>query len=105
MRVMGTNTWEMDVDTDLLIDQALEFSDMVKEQGIAQLVSAWIEPDKKLMWCTWVTDDLPALQAAFVAMNEQSGLRSELAVVEEMYPDRGGREERDAALKSGVGLA
>jgi len=100
---MGTNTWEMDVDTDMLIDQALEFSEMVKAQGVAELVAAWLEPDKKVMWCTWRTDDFKALQAAFDEMNEQSGLASELAIVEEMFPDRGGREEREAELLSGVG--
>jgi len=105
MRVMGTNRWEMDVDTDILIDQALDFADMVKAQGVAQLVGAWIVPDRKLMWCTWTTEDLEALQAAFDEMNEQSGLTSELAVVEEMYPERAGRDERDAELLSGVGLA
>jgi hypothetical protein len=105
MRVMGTNTWDMDVDPDILIDQALDFSAAVKEQGIAELVAAWIEPDKRLLWCAWRTDDLPALQTAFDQMNEQSGLRSELSVVEEMYPDRGGREERDAQVLSGTGVA
>lgn len=105
MRVIGTNTWEIDVDTDFLVDQALDFADMVMEQGVARLVGAWIEPDKKMMWCTWVTEDLAALQAAFDEMNEQSGLTSELAVVEEMYPDRGGREEREAELMNGAGLA
>ena len=105
MRVMGTNTWDMDVDTDFLIDQALEFSEAVKEQGIAELVAAWIEPDKRMLWCAWRTDDLSALQVAFDEMNEQSGLRSELSVVEEMYPDRGGRDEREAQLLSGIGIA
>ena len=57
----------------------------------------------KVMWCTWRTDDLKAFQAAFDEMNEQSGLASELAIVEEMFPDRGGREEREAELLSGVG--
>ena len=105
MRVMGTNTWDMDVDTDFLIDQALDFSEAVKQQGIAELVAAWIEPDKKLLWRAWRTDDLPALQAAFDEMNEQSGLRSELSVVEEMFPDRGGRAERAAQLTDGTGGA
>ena len=104
MRVMGTNTWDTDVDTDFLIDQALDFSAAVKERGIAELVAAWIEPDKRLLWCAWRTDDLPALQAAFDEMNDQSGLRSELSVVEEMFPDRGGREEREAEL-IGTGIA
>lgn len=103
MRVMGTNTWSMAVDTDFLVDKALEFAEAVKQQGVAQLVGAWIEPDKKLMWCTWRTDDLPALQAAFDAMNAQTGLSSELSVVEEMYPERGGREEREAELLSVAG--
>jgi hypothetical protein len=102
---MGTNTWEMDVDSDFLVDQALEFADMLRSQGIAQLVGAWVEPDKKLMWCTWVTDDLAALKAAFDEMNERSGLTSELSVVEEMYPERDGRDQREAELLSGSGLA
>ena len=105
MRVMGTNTWDMDVETDFLIDQALDFSEAVKAQGIAELVAAWIEPDKRLLWCAWRTDDLVALQAAFDEMNEQTGLRSELSVVEEMHPDRGGREEREAQLSDGIGVA
>ena len=105
MRVIGMNTWDMDVDTDFLIDQSLAFPETVKELGIAELVAAWIEPDKKLLWCAWRTDDLEAHQAAFAQMNDQSGLRSELSVVEEIHPDRGGREERDAQLLSGTGVA
>ena len=105
MRVMGTNTWEMDVDTDFLIDQALDFADKVKAQGVAQLVGAWVQPEKKLMWCTWTTEDLEALQVAFDGMNEQSGLTSELSVVEEMFPERTGRNELEAQLLSGAGLA
>ena len=36
MRVMGTETWDRDAGNDILIDQALDFSEAVKEQS-AQL--------------------------------------------------------------------
>ena len=86
MQVMGTNSWEFDVDSDLLIAQALKFADQVKEQGIAQLLGAWISPDHRLMWCTWNTEDLEGLQRAFDEMNAVSGLKSELSPVDAMYP-------------------
>jgi len=36
------------------------------------------------MWCTWETENLDALQGAFNEMNAQSGLKSELKIVEKM---------------------
>ena len=84
MKVMGTNTWEADIPKEPLIHQALKFADMVKERGIAELQEAYISADEKLMWCTWETDNLEALEAAFKEMNAQSGLKSELTIVEKM---------------------
>ena len=86
MIIMGTNTWEFDIRTKPLIYQALKFSDAVKDQGIATLIGAWIAPEKKLMWCMWETENLPALQAAFDEMNKQSGLKSTLTKVQDFTP-------------------
>jgi hypothetical protein len=86
MNIMGTNTWEMDIPTDMLVRNALDFAEEVKAQGIAELRDACVAPDQKLLWCTWETEDLEALQFAFDEMNMQSGLKSELTVVEVMYP-------------------
>ena len=85
MQVMGTNRWAFDADPQLLVTRALEFADSVKEQGIAELHGAWIAEDQKLLWCTWDTDDLAALQAAFDELNRQSGLISELTPVKTFY--------------------
>lgn len=85
MQVMGTNTWEFDGPRDFLVQKALEFADGLKAQGIAQLRDACIARDQKLMWCAWDVDDFEAMQMAFKEMNEQTGLTSELTVVEEMY--------------------
>jgi hypothetical protein len=57
----------------------------VKSQGIAELQHFLLANEQKLLWCTWETDDLPALEAAFTVMNQQSGLISELTPVEDMY--------------------
>ena len=84
MRIMGTNTWDTDIPKEPLVHQALKFADMVKEQGIAELQEAYISADEKLMWCTWETNNLEALQEAFNQMNAQSGLKSELRIVEKM---------------------
>jgi hypothetical protein len=43
--------------------------------------------DQNLLWCTWDTDNLPGLEAAFAEMNKQSGLVSELTEVEDMYDE------------------
>ena len=86
MYVMGTNTWDFEGDTEFLVDQALEFSEQVKANGIAELRDACIAPDKKLLWCSWETEDLDALQGAFDEMNAMSGLKSELTVVEVFFP-------------------
>jgi hypothetical protein len=58
----------------------------VKVQGIAELRDACIAPEQKLLWCTWETEDLEGLQAAFDEMNKESGLKSELREVEIFYP-------------------
>ena len=81
---MGTNSWEKDIPKEPLVKQALKFAELVKSQGIAELREAYISPDQKLMWCTWETENLEALQVAFDEMNEQSGLKSELRSVEDM---------------------
>ena len=85
MQVMGTNRWSFDVDSQILVRQALAFADSVKEQGIAELHGAWIAEDERLMWCTWDTDDVGALQAAFDEVNRQSGLASDLSSVKTFY--------------------
>ena len=82
---MGTNRWAFDVYSQMLVTQALAFAEMVKEQGIAELPGAWIAEDEKLMWCTWDTDDIAALQTAFDEMNRQSGLTSELTAVKTFF--------------------
>ena len=65
---MGTNSWEKDIPKEPLVKQALKFADTVKSQGIAELREAYISPDQKLMWCTWETENLEALQVAFDEM-------------------------------------
>lgn len=84
MQVMGTNTWEFDAPRDFLVQKALEFADAVKEQGIARLREASIAHDQKLMWCSWDVDDFEGLQMAFKEMNNQTGLLSELTIVDPM---------------------
>lgn len=86
MFIMGTNTWDFDGDTDFLVESALAFADEVKANGIAELRDACIATDQKLLWCTWETEDLEGLQAAFDEMNAMTGLSSELTVVDVMYP-------------------
>jgi hypothetical protein len=87
MFVMGTNRWEIDIPKDMLVKQALNFADDVKSKGIAELREFYLAHDQKLLWCTWETDNLQALEAAFAEMNKQSGLISELNQVEDMYPE------------------
>jgi hypothetical protein len=87
MKVMGTNTWEHDVPARALMKQSLRFAEGVKAQGIAELLEAYIAPDQKLLWCTWETNDLKALEAAFAEMNKQSGLKSKLEIVDKYYPE------------------
>jgi hypothetical protein len=86
MYVMGTNTWDFDVPTKGLAKMALKFADEVREKGIAELRDACIDPDEKMLWCTWETEDLAGLQAAFDEMNKASGLKSELREVEVFFP-------------------
>ena len=87
MIIMGTNTWEIDIPKDVLVTQALKFSEGVKSQGIAELREFLLAYDQKLLWCTWETDNLTGLEAAFAEMNKQSGLKSELTEVEDMYDE------------------
>ena len=86
MQVMGTNTWEFEASNDSLAQRALMFAEGVKAAGIAQLRDACIAKDQKLMWCTWDTNNLDALQAAFDEMNQQTGLVSELTPIDVMFP-------------------
>ncbi len=85
MQVMGTNRWTFDADPQMLVTRALEFSEMVKDKGIAELRGAWIAEDEKLMWCAWDTGDLEALQQAFEEMNRRSGLTSQLTPVRTFF--------------------
>jgi hypothetical protein len=87
MKVIGTNTWEVDIPKEALKKISLQFADGVKAQGIAQLLNAWMSTDKKKLWCTWETDNLDGLKAAFAEMNKQSGLSSVLEIYEEYYPE------------------
>ena len=87
MIIMGTNTWASDIPKELLVKQALRFAEDVKSQGIAELRDFLMAHDQKLLWCTWETNAPKALEAAFAEMNKQSGLKSELTPVENMYPE------------------
>ena len=87
MIIMGTNTWEIDIPKDMLVMQALKFAEGVKSEGIAELREFLLAYDQNLLWCTWETDNLPGLEAAFAEMNKQSGLVSELTEVEDMYDE------------------
>ncbi|MCK5627888.1 hypothetical protein KAI12_00340 [Candidatus Bathyarchaeota archaeon] len=69
---------------ELLIKFALKFAEDVKAQEIAELQDFWLAHDRKLLWCSWQTEDLKALEAAFAKMNEQSGLKSELMPFEKV---------------------
>jgi len=86
MLVMGTNRWDGDMAEKALVRQALGFAEDVKAHGIAELRDFLLAYDEKLLWCTWETENLEALQAAFAEMNRQSGLKSELTPVEDKYP-------------------
>ena len=78
MLVLGTNTWEVNIPKEFLIKSALKFAEEVKTQGIAELRNFWLAYDQRLLWCSWETENLETLEAAFAAMNRQSGLKSEL---------------------------
>jgi hypothetical protein len=82
--ILGVNTWEREMPKQALIAQALKFAEMVKANGIAELQDFWLAHDRKLLWCTWKTENLQALQAAFAEMNRQSGLKSELIPFEKV---------------------
>lgn len=87
MQIMGTNRWELDIAEDRMVTEALKFADAVEAQGIAQLRDACIATDQKLLWCTWDTEDVGALEAAFADLNKRSGLKSELTQIEAFYPE------------------
>ena len=87
MFIMGTNNWEIDMPKDMLVKQALEFADDVKSKGIAELKEFYLAHDQKLLWCTWKTENLEALEVAFAEMNKQTGIVSKLTQVEDMYPE------------------
>ena len=82
MLVLGTNTWKVKIPKEFLIKSALKFAENVKENGIAELVNFWLAYEKNLLWCSWKTENLEALEAAFAEMNKQSGLISELTPFE-----------------------
>ena len=84
MLILGVNTWNRDMPKEILIKQSLNFAKMVKAQGIAELQDFWLAHDQKLLWCTWKTDNLKALEAAFAEMNKQSGLKSKLMQFEKV---------------------
>jgi hypothetical protein len=86
MNVIGTNTWEADADKEMIKKMSLIFADGLKAQGIARLLDAWISPDKNMLWCSWETDNLEALKAAFIEMNKQTGLKSVLETYENYTP-------------------
>ncbi len=86
MKVIGTNTWETKVPKEAIKVQSLIFAEMLKEQGVAVLLDAWISPTKNLLWCSWQTDNLETLQTAFDEMNSQSGLKSVLEIYEDYTP-------------------
>lgn len=85
VQIMGTNRWSFDADPQVLVERALDFADMVSEQGIAELHGAWIAENENLMWCSWDTDNVPALQTAFDEMNRQTGLTSVLTPVNTFF--------------------
>lgn len=87
MLVMVTNKWEVDAPKDMLTAQSFKFADDVKTQGIAELRDFLLAHEQKVLWCTWETDDVNALQSAFDDMNRQSGLISELTPVEDMIKE------------------
>lgn len=79
---MGTNRWDIEIPKDIIIKQALKFSEDVKAKRIAKLINAWIDHENKLIWCVWETEDLDSLEKSFDEMNKQSGLKSKLHVIE-----------------------
>ena len=85
MQIMGTNRWDFDTDPQFLAKSALEFAEMVKDRGIAELHGAWLGTDENVMWCAWDTEDVPALQAAFDEMNRETGLISTLTPVNTFF--------------------
>jgi hypothetical protein len=86
MLVMGSNSWKMEMPKKALIVMSLKWSEEVKSKGVAELRGAWVDMDKKLLWCYWETDNLEALQVEFDEMNKRFGLESELSVVEQYFP-------------------
>jgi hypothetical protein len=87
MIVMGTNHWEAEIPKDMLVTQALKFAQEVKTNGIAELRDFLMAHERKVLWCTWETENPEALKQAFDDMNRRSGLTSELTAVEDMIPN------------------
>jgi hypothetical protein len=84
MFVLGTNTWEVNIPKEFLIKSALKFAEGVKAQGIAELQNFWLAYDERLLWCSWKTDNLEGLKAAFAELNKRSGLKSKLSIFEKI---------------------
>lgn len=84
MFVLGTNTWEVNIPKEFLIKSALKFAEGVKAQGIAELQNFWLAYDERLLWCSWKTDNLEGLKAAFAELNKRSGLKSKLSTFEKI---------------------
>jgi hypothetical protein len=84
MLILGLNNWKIEIPKQVLIKMALKFAEGVKAQGIAELQDFWLAHDRKLLWCTWKTENLEALKVAFAGMNKQSGLKSELVPFEKV---------------------
>ena len=68
------------------IDFSIKWSEDAKSKGIVEIRGAWIDGDKKFMWCYWETDNLEALQAAFDEMNKVTGLVYELSLIDGFFP-------------------
>ena len=86
MEVIGTNRWEFDSPKEFIIAKALEFTEEVRNKGIAELTHAWIAPEERLLWCTWKTENFAELESAFEELNERTGLISDLTIVEDFAP-------------------
>ena len=84
MLIIGLNSWEREMPKQVLIKMALKFAEGVKAQGIAELQDFCLVHDRKLLWCTWKTENLEALKVAFAVMNKQSGSKSELLPFEKV---------------------
>ena len=66
------------------VKSALKFAEGVKAQGIAELQNFWLAYDERLLWCSWETNNLEGLKAAFSELNKRSGLKSKLIAFEKI---------------------